>query len=116
MAAGGRPLTIDVRRAGAEYRLLLSGEFDLQGAATFRGALDEALWARPEHLVIDLSGLRFMDAAGLHEMVRCWDVAREFRIELTIIPAPPLVHRVFDMTRLTDLLPFEPPAEEPGAA
>src|SRR3954453_21129936 len=76
MAAGGRPLTIDVRRAGAEYRLLLSGEFDLQGAATFRGELDEALWARPERLVIDLSRLRFMDAAGLHEMVRTWDVAR----------------------------------------
>lgn len=59
-------LGIDVRRGPEEVVLVVSGELDLATvpllAAAMAGVLREG--ARP-HVVLDLAGLDFMDAAGL---------------------------------------------------
>jgi anti-sigma B factor antagonist len=56
---------------GAPYCLVrLSGEADVTGTETLRGLLAAETARKPRLLVIDLSGLHFMDSAALHAILR----------------------------------------------
>lgn len=52
-------------RAGDVVTLVLAGEFDLAGVASFSALLDGVEATRPRALVIDLRGLDFLDSSGL---------------------------------------------------
>jgi len=93
-------------QAAAETLVSLRGELDLSAAERFRAALAEALAARPDRLVVDLQALTFMDSSGLHCLLRAAEGARHAGVELELVPAPPPVMRVVELTGLTRVLPF----------
>jgi anti-sigma B factor antagonist len=90
-----------------------------------RHALDDA----PQIVVLDLSSVTFIDAAGVRAVVTAHRQAQARGAEVTIIPAPTGVHRVFELVGITASLPFaagvraadrgrgraRDPAGEPGA-
>jgi anti-anti-sigma factor len=90
----------------------LSGEFDMSATFTIEPALDRAL-AEPgvRALTVDLSDLSFIDSTGIGILLRLEAEARTRGMELSIVPAPADVHRVFQIAGLADALPFtSPPA------
>lgn len=82
----------------------LAGEFDLAGVQQFESVLGELEAESPETLVIDLSGLDFMDSSGLRALVMADQRARRAGRRLAIVPGPPPVRRVFEITQLDDRL------------
>jgi anti-anti-sigma factor len=56
--------------------------------------------------VLDLSQLGFIDSTGLHAVLTCRSLCQEHRCELSVVPGPGHVQRVFEITRLVDHLPF----------
>lgn len=58
-------------------------------------------------VIVDLSGLAFMDSSGLRLLLGWNEEARRDGFEIGIVPGPPTVQRVFELTGATDLLPFE---------
>jgi anti-anti-sigma factor len=68
-------LEIDTYKDGGVVQLALTGEFDL-------------------------TGLRFMDSSGLRALVTADDRARKQQRRLAIVPGPPEVRRVFEITKL----------------
>ena len=73
------------------HHVRLSGELDVANASQLRDALAGLTWAA---LVVDVSGLRFVDAAGLSALVLAIHRDEEPRRRLTVRGARGLVRRV----------------------
>ncbi len=99
---------IDVTVRGDTTTAAVAGDFDMQATFTVEPALEDAL-ERPglSTLEVDLSRLRFIDSTGIGVLLRVESEARQRDIALRIVPAPPEVQRVFEVTGLSDALPFE---------
>ena len=89
---------------GATVHLVLEGELDLASVPTFEDELRRAEADAPKTLVIDLAGLRFMDSSGLRALVMADERARKQSRRLAIVPGPPPVRRVFEITKLDERL------------
>jgi anti-anti-sigma factor len=99
--------------------LQLAGELDLESAPELDRQLQELAAARPEHVLIDLSALEFMDSSGLAVMVRAQRSAREHGHRLALRPGPTQVQRLFELTGMLQRFTFEglePPASAQGEA
>ena len=60
-----------VESAGEPYTLVeLAGEADVTNSDSLREVLETEVAKRPRTLIIDLSGLRFMDSSALHVILR----------------------------------------------
>jgi anti-anti-sigma factor len=77
------------------------GDLDLAAIPVFAAACSDADTGAP--VALDLRGLEFIDSSGLHAIV---ELHAAIRTRLAIIPGPPRVHRVFELTGLAALLPF----------
>jgi anti-sigma B factor antagonist len=100
-------LTVQVEQDGQRAVLVLTGELDLASGETFSDRLQAVEAGRPELITLDLSGLRFLDSSGLALVVRAHTRARNEGRRLVIIPGPPQVQRVFDITGLNTVLELE---------
>jgi anti-anti-sigma factor len=78
----------------------LWGELDC--ASVDIADLELAMVAGAETLTIDLRGLAFMDAAGLHLLMR----AREQFPAMRVVRGRPSVHRLFELTNLARRFDF----------
>lgn len=107
----------DAEEESATTRLVLSGELDCSSAHQLRSRIHEALVAGTTTLVLDLTGVSFIDAAGLGVFVgaRRRLSERDGRLELVGTTRP--VQRVLDITGLHILLqPSAAPSSGPIVA
>jgi anti-sigma B factor antagonist len=81
----------------------VSGDLDMSNAATLERAVASITAARPERLIFDLSGLRFMDSAGIAVLL---DAAGKVNAVRLRDPST-AVRRVVELTGLTDVLSIE---------
>ena len=80
--------------------IALTGEFDLAGVQKFEGELSKLEAENPGVVVVDLGGLSFMDSSGLRALVMADQRATKAGRRLAIVPGPPAVKRVFEITQL----------------
>ena len=87
--------------------ITLQGELDVAGSGLLESELDRIIADHsPSTVVFDLSGLDFMDSTGLRLVLK-WDgAARRDGMQLRLLPGPPGVQRVFEVTGLSERLPF----------
>ena len=98
-------MNVDVERRGEAAIVTVSGELDLASAPH----LDERLRACEDgtHTVlVDLRGLTFMDSSGLRVILAADARARSRGGRLLLVPGPPGVQRVFQLTLLDTRLEF----------
>jgi anti-sigma B factor antagonist len=93
-------LEIDTHKNAGVVQVSLTGEFDLAGLPRFEERIAAVESEVPKAIVIDLTGLRFMDSSGLRALVTADDRARKQQRRLAIVPGPPEVRRVFEITKL----------------
>ena len=96
-------LQIEVRVRGTTTTIALRGEWDLAGQPGIRRAIGDVLADPPERLVLDLSGLCFMDAGGLRSTVELARRAAAMNVSLSIVPGPRAVQRIFDLCQVSGL-------------
>jgi anti-sigma B factor antagonist len=89
--------------------LALHGELDLGSAPALAQALAEIENSSLRGLVIDLSGLEFMDSTGLALIVGAHRDARESGRRLRFRRGSRQVQRLLEMTGIIDQLSFEEP-------
>jgi anti-sigma B factor antagonist len=84
----------------------VSGEIDLSTVGAFSAHLRDVAGRNPKRLVIDLSGVGFVDPSGLHAFVR---VRGDLPESCPIVLRSPRrrVRKVFDITGLTAAFVFE---------
>lgn len=93
-------LEIESRSGDGLSHVVLSGEFDLAGVVRFEDTLAAIEAETPKAIVIDLSELEFMDSSGLRALVNADGRAQRAGRRLAIVPGPPQVRRVFEITQL----------------
>ncbi len=100
-------LLIDTRSENDRVVLSLRGELDLTSVPQFDQELQAAEAANPGRLVIDLSGLDFMDSTGLRALLQARERAKGDRYELALRRGPRQVQRVLELTKTLDVFTFE---------
>ena len=92
-------------------RVRLEGELDLASARIAAARIAELLDDGVETIVIDLSGLQFIDPSGLHLV---HELADRLGPRCAGIPGPPAVQRLFRLMGLEAIIPFvDAPAPDP---
>ena len=106
-------LEFKTTRNGTVAVVAPTGELDLSGAAILESEL-ERLAAEPGlgSVVLDLRGLEFMDSSGLRLVVIADMRAREAGRRFALIRGGDTVHRVFEITRMSERLEFVDAPEE----
>jgi anti-sigma B factor antagonist len=95
-------------------RLAASGEVDSSSAPTLRTCLDEVLDKGVTDLTVDLTGVTFLDSAGLCVLAAAHRRAVRSDVRLTVLASSRAVIRPMQITGLYDLLHVVP--QESGAA
>lgn len=116
------PFRWDVVREDGSVRVVPVGELDLVARERLESAIDELRRSGVDRLVLDLRGISFLDSSGIRLVLELHAAARGDGFELHLIPGPPQVQRVFELTGTLDALPFaarastDGPEPKPGAA
>jgi len=106
-------LDFETTRNGTVAVVRPTGELDLSGAAVVESELDR-LADEPglATVILDLRGLEFMDSSGLRLVVVADMRAREAGRRFALIRGDETVHRVFEITRMSERLDFVEDPEE----
>jgi anti-anti-sigma factor len=97
-------LEVETRKGDGMAHVVLRGELDLSTVEKVEKDL-AALEASDEQLlVLDLSGLTFLDSTGLRLMVTADQRAQKDGRRLVIVKGPETVQRVFSITKLDETL------------
>jgi len=103
-------LALSEHRGEGTLVLELAGELDLATAGLMREALERMQLEQPELVVIDLSGLSFIDSTGIRVIVSAYQRLQDApRPRLEIRPGNRAIQRVFQITGLDRVLPFAAP-------
>jgi anti-sigma B factor antagonist len=101
-----RALAIDTYRDGDEALVLqLFGEFDLASVPSFEAEMTLAERAGTP-LVIDLSGLEFIDSTGISQLLAAHERAARDGRELVFLKGPPSLERILRITGMDEILAF----------
>jgi anti-sigma B factor antagonist len=93
-------------REGDVHTICVLGELDLATADGLQRELERVEATDAHSIILDLSGLRFMDSTGVRLMLRAHARSRADSDRLTMLRGPASVQRVLDLTGVADLLPF----------
>jgi anti-sigma B factor antagonist len=83
------------------------GELDLSGAAVLEAELERlARDSTLRTMVLDLRGLEFIDSSGLRLVILTDMRWREAGRRFALVRGPDTVHRVFEITQMSERLEF----------
>lgn len=88
---------MSTRQCAGQVVVVLSGDLDVTDAAQL-GALLATVAVRVPWLIVDLTGLKFIDCAGMRALAAAAKQARQAGGGLVLAAPGPLVLRVLDLT------------------
>jgi len=98
-------LVLSSERYGDTTLVRLSGEMDIACEDYFEQSMrpleQEGSW-----VVLDLSGLTFMDSTGLRLILRAWDQSRRDGFQLAVLPGTGPARRTLEVSGLQRVLPI----------
>jgi anti-anti-sigma factor len=100
------------REVGNNYQLFrLTGLLDAFSEATFRKVLGQCIEDGPQHIILDLSKIDFVDSSGLGALVQLAKKAQTHEGTLQIVSNPRVTQTV-KLVRLEKFLSLQPSVEE----
>jgi anti-sigma B factor antagonist len=79
------------------------GEIDIASAGELRGMLDSSRGLGADQLIVDLSGIRFMDSSGLNALI---GTARELgSSSFAVVVSRPSIRKIFAVTGIDNVIP-----------
>ena len=97
-------LEVETRSGERHAQVILRGELDLSTVEKVEDELRRVEAGEEKIVVLDLSGLSFLDSTGLRLMVTADRRAQKDGRRLVIVRGPETVHRVFTITHLDEKL------------
>ena len=107
--ASPEPCPIAVRSDRGTATVAPAGDLDITCADRLDREVRALRRSGVEHVVIDLSGVQFMDSTGLRTLLSLRNDARRDRQRLTLTPGSAQVQRLFDLTTTRTLFDWEAP-------
>lgn len=106
------PIEVSTIDPGGGLVVRPEGEIDMSRSPDLRTALRGALDRRPERLVVDLSGVEYMDSSGLATLVDAMRAAKSKHAEMILAGMTVKVRAVFEMARLHQFFTIVDSVEE----
>jgi anti-anti-sigma factor len=97
-------LRFEVAQSGAGEPVRLTGELDLSSVPEFYERISEL--ANGGRLVLDLSGLTFLDSSGLRALLQLSQQAKDEGFELALVRPSEVVERLLELTGVDRQLPL----------
>lgn len=88
------------------------GDIDLNRSAEFQRAMLELPVKKPARIILDLSGVPYMDSSGVASLVKLLARVRRDNGALKLAALTPRVRSVFEITRLDAVFEIYPSTEE----
>jgi anti-anti-sigma factor len=104
---GAESLRLEVTEGPGSARMALYGEFDIASADDATRALEELLGRGLDAVVVDLSGLDFMDSTGVKFLVDGRDKAHALGVRLSLVHGGDPVRRVLTVSGVTALFEYQ---------
>jgi len=95
---------VELEQSGDDVTVALGGEIDISNHEHVKSELMRCLASSPKRLVLDVSGLAFMDSSGIAVLLQV--ATHVERVELR--NASPLVRRIVETTGIADVLNLAP--------
>lgn len=99
-------LSMSSERDGDGHVICLTGELDLASAPAVQRELERVEASDAAAIVVDLSGLTFMDSTGVRLLLTASARSRLDAERLLLLRGPVAVQRVLELTGVERLLPF----------
>ena len=100
---GAGRLRLEVSEDAGSARMALYGEFDIASGADASRALQELLTRGLDAVIVDLSGLDFMDSTGVKFLVDGRETALARGVKLSLVHGGDPVQRVLTVSGVTAL-------------
>jgi anti-sigma B factor antagonist len=95
---------IATKKIGAGFLMSLKGDVDMNSSPDVRGSLAAAFKeGGAKALLIDLSGVRYMDSSGIATLVEAMQNCMKQGIRLRLVELSPSVRDVFELARLASV-------------
>lgn len=93
---------MEVEQAEDQWTLRVAGELDYSECAAFRLHIDRVLKAAPPALIVDMSGIEYLDSSGLGLLL---SLSREYTPHCgrLVLITNPTVNSILELTRLTGI-------------
>ncbi len=114
-ALGAPQLELQDHGSGAQHTLVLTGELDMAWSSVLDAAVRKVCTEQTETVALDLRKLTFMDSSGLRAVLLAQELCEQHGCEFLLIPGPPQIQRLFEVTGLLERLPFQTHAGEMGS-
>src|SRR6184192_3132265 len=88
--------------------LSLEGEIDLHVSPSVESSLASMIAKRPEHVLVDLSGVTFIDSSGLAVLINAMQDIKQYGSKLTLSGLNTSVQLIFEMARLDQFFLIDP--------
>ncbi len=109
------PVSLVTRTDVVEESVVVSvtGDVDLVSAAHLREVLEDALHLS-SHLIVDVSGMTFIDSSGLTALVHAHRRAADSGGSMTVRRPSPMLKRLLGITRLETVLVVDDAEADPS--
>jgi anti-sigma B factor antagonist len=108
----GVDVTVTSRENGDRTVVEVTGEIDVYTAPTLREELSRLIDAEHTDLVVDLTGVSFMDSTGLGVLVGALKKVRTLGGDLQLVIVEEKILKVFRITALTQVFTIHSSLEE----
>ncbi|HEX6312142.1 MAG TPA: STAS domain-containing protein [Acidimicrobiia bacterium] len=98
----------DARRSDVEARVVVTGEIDMATAPTLSRDLQAAIREHPARVLVDLSGVAFLDSSGINALVRAQHLVDGFGVDLVLESPNEACQRVLKVAGLDTLFHVRP--------
>lgn len=105
-ATAAQPPRVSTERVEGTCVARLRGEVDLASVERIEAAIDAATGAEPAALVVDVSGVSYLDSAGVHMLYRLGHRRRAAGAAICIVAPRQGVRRVLELTNIEATIPL----------
>ncbi len=92
--------SIETRSDGDRHVVALAGEINLRSSPTLHASLLEIIEGRPDRIILDLSGVSYMDSSGIGTLVEIKRRVDRYKGSLILAALQPRVHGLFQISKL----------------
>ncbi len=90
------------------FLLVLEGDLDMSTSPQVRNTLLPLFGKAVQHVIVDLSGVPYIDSSGIATFVEGLQLSRKNNIRLTLAGAAPMVESILDLAYLRDVFEMVP--------
>jgi anti-sigma B factor antagonist len=109
-------LEVPTPRKNRANVLPLAGEIDLHVSPTIRTSLNRMIAKKPKRLVVDLSGVSYIDSAGLGAVIEAMQEVEAYGGKFALAGMQETVRSIFKMLRLDQVFSIFPDVDAALAA